>query len=46
MSATAPAALVVTDEVGTLGEHPNLLVHGDCLDAMAASTAIRPMTAP
>jgi adenine-specific DNA-methyltransferase len=36
MSATAPAALVVTDEVGALGEHPNFLVHGDCLDAMAA----------
>jgi adenine-specific DNA-methyltransferase len=36
MSATAPVALVVTDEVGTLGAHPNLLVHGDCLDAMAA----------
>ena len=36
MSATAPAALTVTDEVGTVGVQPNLLVHGDCLDALGA----------
>jgi adenine-specific DNA-methyltransferase len=36
MSATAPAALTVTDEVGRVGEQPNVLVHGDCLDALGA----------
>jgi adenine-specific DNA-methyltransferase len=36
MSATTPTGVVITREVGTIGDNPNLLVHGDCLDALAA----------
>ena len=36
MSATVRAGLVVTGEAGSVGERPNLLVHGECLDALAA----------
>jgi adenine-specific DNA-methyltransferase len=36
VSAAAPATLVTTGAVGTHGERPNLLVHGDCLDALTA----------